>query len=169
MGNHEFNAIAWGHPKREGGFLRSHSAKNANQHAKLLDQLGENSPDHKDAIKWFRTLPVWLDLPGLRVVHACWHEASREALMPFLDQGDRFTKEGILESYRNGSAAHSAVEILLKGPEEHLPAGLYFSDKDGHRREEVRLRWWDQDATTFRKAALGMEGRENELPDTQLP
>jgi hypothetical protein len=50
-----------------------------------------------------------------------------------------------------------------------LPAGIYFHDKDGHRRNEVRLRWWDQSATTFRRAALGLEGREQELPDTDLP
>jgi hypothetical protein len=120
-----------------------------------------------DAISGFRTLPIWLDLPGLRVVHACWHDASREALVPLLDEAGRFTEQGVLESYRHGSAAYSAVEILLKGPEEGLPAGLHFFDKDGHRREEVRLRWWDQNATTFRKAALGMDGREDEIPDSR--
>jgi hypothetical protein len=169
MGNHEFNAIGWITRNKDGEFLRSHSAKNANQHAKFLSQIGENSPAHKDAIRWFRTLPIWLDLPDLRVVHACWHDASREALMPFLDNAGRFTEEGVLESYRHGSAAHAAVEILLKGPEERLPAGIHFSDKDGHRREEVRLRWWDQDATTFRRGALGMDGREDEIPDSKLP
>jgi hypothetical protein len=89
--------------------------------------------------------------------------------MPFLDEAGRFTEEGILESYRHGSDAHTAVEILLKGPEERLPAGIHFFDKDGHKREEVRLRWWDQNATTFRKAALSMDGREVEIPDSKLP
>ena len=89
--------------------------------------------------------------------------------MPFLDEAGRFTEEGILESYRHGSDAHAAVDILLKGPEQRLPEGIHFFDKDGHKREEVRLRWWDQDATTFRKAALGLEGRESELPDSKLP
>ena len=74
MGNHEFNAIGWVTQNKDGAFLRSHSAKNENQHAEFLSQIGENSEAHKDAIDWFRTLPVWLDLPGLRVVHACWHE-----------------------------------------------------------------------------------------------
>jgi hypothetical protein len=169
MGNHEFNAIGWVAQHMDGAFLRSHSAKNENQHAKFLGQIGENSAAHKDAISWFRSLPIWLDLPGFRVVHACWHNASREALEPFLDDAGRFTEEGVFESYRHGSAAHAAVEILLKGPEERLPAGIHFNDKDGHRREEVRLRWWDQNATTFRKAALGMDGREDEIPDSRLP
>ena len=78
-------------------------------------------------------------------------------------------RKAVLESYRHGSDAHAAIEILLKGPEERLPAGIHFFDKDGHKREEVRLRWWDQDATTFRKAALGMDGREDEIPDSVLP
>jgi hypothetical protein len=89
--------------------------------------------------------------------------------MPLLDEARRFTEEGILESYRPGSDAHAAVEILLKGPEARLPAGIHFFDNDGHKREEVRLRWWDQNATTFRKAALGMDGREDEIPDSKLP
>ena len=169
MGNHEFNAIGWAAQNSDGKFVRSHSAKNERQHAKFLNQMEEDSADHRDAVAWFRSLPIWLDIPGLRAVHACWHEPSRKSLMPFLDEAGRFTDEGILESYRHGSDAHAAVEILLKGPEERLPAGIHFFDKDGEERKEVRLRWWDQNATTFRKAALGMEGREHELPDTRLP
>ena len=61
------------------------------------------------------------------------------------------------------------ADILLKGPEQRLPEGIHFFDKDGHKREEVRLRWWDQEATTFRKAALGLDGREDELPNSHLP
>lgn len=112
---------------------------------------------------------MWLDLPALRVVHACWHEPSCEALVPWLDKRGCFTEEGLRESYRHSSEAYSAAETLLKGPEERLPEGIHFFDKDGHKREEVRIRWWDQSATTFRKAALGLEGREGELPDTPLP
>jgi hypothetical protein len=99
MGNHEFNAIGWVTQNKDGAFLRKHSPKNANQHANFLSQIGENSEAHKDAIDWFRTLPVWLDLPGLRVIHACWHDRSREALQPFLDDAGRFTEGGLLESY----------------------------------------------------------------------
>jgi hypothetical protein len=169
IGNHEFNAIGWAAQDADGGFLRKHSEKNAGQHAKFLSEIEEDSADHKDAVSWFRSLPLWLDLPGLRVVHACWHEPSRATLAPFLDQAGRLTGEGVLESYRHGSDAKTAVDILLKGPEEHLPGGVHFLDKDGHKREEVRLRWWDQNATTFRQAALGMDGREDELPDSLLP
>jgi hypothetical protein len=103
LGNHEFNAIGWAAQSEDGGFLRRHSAKNAHQHAEFLCQFEENSAAHRDAIRWFRSLPIWLDLPGVRVVHACWHEPSRAALMPFIDEDGRFTDAGLLESYRRGS------------------------------------------------------------------
>ena len=169
LGNHEFNAIGWAERNGAGDFLRPHSAKNERQHAEFLRQLGAGSSDHDEALRWFRTLPLWLELPGLCVVHACWHEPSRAALIPFLDERGCLTHTGLQESCRRGSEAHAAVEILLKGPEQRLPDGIHFFDKDGHKREEVRLRWWDPEATTFRKSALGMNGRENELPDSPLP
>jgi hypothetical protein len=169
LGNHEFNAIGWAAQGKDGHFLRSHSAKNRRQHAEFLRQLEENSAVHQDSISWFKSLPVWLDLPNLRIVHACWHEPSRESLMSLLDERGCLTEAGIRESYRHGTAAHAAVETLLKGPEQRLPDGVHFFDKDGHKREEVRLRWWDQEATTFRRAALSMDGREDELPDSSPP
>jgi hypothetical protein len=169
LGNHEFNAIGWATANGSGGFRREHSPQNSAQHARFIAAYGDGSVDHDDAIRWFRTLPVWIELPGLRVVHACWHEASRTALKPYLDAQARFTEQGLHESFLRGSAAHAAVEIFLKGPEQVLPSGIHFLDKDGHRRDEVRLRWWDNSATTFRTAALGLDGREQELPDIQLP
>ncbi|WP_076863822.1 metallophosphoesterase [Bradyrhizobium mercantei] len=169
LGNHEFNAIGWAAQSENGHFLRTHSPKNAHQHAEFLRQFEENSAAHRDAVNWFKSLPVWLDLPDIRVIHACWHEPSREALIPLLDERGCLTETGIMESYSYGTAPNAAIEILLKGPEQRLPEGIHFLDKDGHKREEVRLRWWDEAATTFRGAALSMDGREDELPDSALP
>lgn len=169
LGNHEFNAIGWFTDDGNGGYLRERSQKNEHQHAEFLRQIGADSRDHTDAIDWFKTLPVWLDLPGLRLIHACWHEPSRDALLPYLDKQARFTDAGFRACNRRGSMAYTAAEILLKGPEQRLPAGIHFIDKDGDKREEVRLRWWDRNAKTFKSAAIGLEGREDELPDSDLP
>jgi hypothetical protein len=46
---------------------------------------------------------------------------------------------------------------------------MFFLDKDGHKREEVRIRWCDTDATTFRQAAIGMDDRLEDLPNSELP
>jgi hypothetical protein len=86
LGNHEFNAIAWATEDfdRPGEFLRPHGkAGNRAQHQAFLKEV-EGTPQHEQIIGWFRTLPLWVDLGGLRVVHACWHEASMEILRPLL-------------------------------------------------------------------------------------
>lgn len=165
MGNHEFNALGWATPDGEGSHLRPHTQKNTSQHVEFLNQIGENSADHAAALAWFRTLPVWLEFPGLRAIHACWHDPSRAALADCLDGANRFTDEGLRRASRKGSPAYNAAEVLLKGPELDLPAGKSFHDKDGHERTEVRIRWWDSSATTFKTAALGMDERLDELPD----
>jgi hypothetical protein len=165
MGNHEFNALGWATPDGNGGFLRPHSSQNHGQHKEFLHQIGEGSDQHTGTLGWFKTLPVWLELPGIRIVHACWHAPAQLALLPHLDESWRFTKQGLRESSRKGSQAYHAAEILLKGPEALLPDGRTFKDKQGDLRREVRLRWWDRDATTFPKAALGMDGDEEALPD----
>ena len=169
MGNHEFNAIAWATPDGKGGHLRPRSAKNHSQHRAFLEQTGPESEAHADAVAWFKTLPLWLDLGGLRVVHACWHEASRRVLADCLDDGARLTNAGLHKVHERDTPAYAAAEIILKGPEARLPNGHTFKDKDGHLRHEARLRWWDGTATSFRSAALGMEGRELDLPDEPVP
>jgi len=169
MGNHEFNAIGYATPDGEGGLLRPHTEKNDAQHRTFLDQIGESSDAHVEAVAWFATLPLWLDLGGLRVVHACWHAPSQRALAGWVDTQNRLTERGLVETHERGDAAYTAAEILLKGPEASLPKGHSFHDKDGHLRHEARLCWWDPTATTFRSSALGIEGRENDLPEDPVP
>lgn len=169
MGNHEFNALAWSMPDGKGGHLRSHSPEHLNQHEAFLSQLGEGSSAYHEALAWFWRLPVWLDLGDIRVVHACWHGPSQKELATILDDHQCFMMEHFRSACDRSSPAYIAVEVLLKGPEAALPAGMSFHDKEGHRRTDVRLRWWDEQAKTFRSAAMGMEGEEHNLPDHDIP
>ncbi|HTB28290.1 MAG TPA: metallophosphoesterase, partial [Steroidobacteraceae bacterium] len=95
MGNHEFNAIAWvtPHPEHPGKFLRDHHKPgNREQHQAFLDEV-EGTARQREITDWFRTLPLWLDLGGLRVVHACWHQQSMDALQPLLGPDQTLTGE----------------------------------------------------------------------------
>jgi len=168
MGNHEFNALGWAEPDGNGSFLRPHTKKNAHQHKEFLRQIEEGSAAHRQALEWFKSLPIWLDLPGLRIIHACWNATAQATLAACLDSAHRFTDEGLSVASQRGSAAYQAAEVLLKGPEVPLPDGRYFFDKDGHERRNVRIRWWDPAAVTYRSAALGMDGDEAGLPNLPL-
>jgi hypothetical protein len=92
----------------------------------------------------------------------------RAALSECLDEAHRFTRDGLYKASLRGTDAYAAAEILLKGPDVPLPEGHSFFDNDGHERHDVRIRWWDPNARTYRKAALGMDGGEARLPDLPL-
>jgi Calcineurin-like phosphoesterase len=167
MGNHEFNAIGWVTKGPNGDYLRSHDPVHRDQHQAFLDQVGEDSFYHRDAISWFRSLPAFMDLGSIRIVHACWHDRSIEIMKAkCLDQSHCFTPQGFIAAHDKGSELYDAVEVVLKGPEQKLPDGIMFHDKSGHLREHARIKWWNGLPTLpLRDAVLGMEGREGDLPD----
>lgn len=171
MGNHEFNAIAWATEDLDspGEFLRSRTKLgNRDQHAAFLAEV-EGTPRHGQIIEWFKTLPLWLDLGGLRVVHACWHEESMDVLRPVLGSNLALTEEAIRRGSRKEDPVFEAIEVVCKGPEVGLPPGLSFKDKEGKDRHQLRVRWWRPDARTFRDAAIVPPGKESQVPDAPLP
>jgi hypothetical protein len=62
-----------------------------------------------------------------------------------------------------------AVDMLIKGMEVQLPEGYSFTDKDGITRTRARVRWWDNEAITYRQAALLGDGLCEQLPDLPIP
>ena len=171
MGNHEFNAVAYNtpHPDQNAEYLRPHTHKNRNQHAAFLDQVVEGSPLHAEMIAWFKTLPLYLDLEGLRVVHACWHEAALETLNPFLDDQQCLHDEAWSNAASKGTDVYHAAETVLKGLEIPLPPGERFLDKDGNEREHIRTRWWGQGASTYRSVAMMDDKTRQTLSDQPVP
>ncbi len=176
MGNHEFNAIAWHtpDPDRPDEYLRPRSGpkgeKNRDQHQAFLTELQDQPARHAEIVDWFKTLPLWLDLPGLRVVHACWHDGHMQALRPLLTPDHQLTDAAVLQASRDGSPAFHAVETLLKGIELPLPDGHSFRDKDGHLRHHVRVRWWLAGMQSYRDLGLMPDAASQAaLPDTPVP
>jgi hypothetical protein len=171
MGNHEFNAIAWvtPDPQNPGKFLRDHHKPgNRAQHQAFLNEV-EGTPRQREITDWFKTLPLWLDLGAVRIVHACWHQESMDVLQPLLTPEHKLTDEAIERGSCKGHPAYEAIEVICKGPEIVLPAGTFFSDKDGKMRHEVRVRWWLPDVRTFQEAGIVPPGHEGSLPDAPLP
>lgn len=164
MGNHEFNAIGWMSHDSQGRALREHSSKNHGQHKAFLDAVGEGSAAHCEWISWFKTLPLWMDLPELQVVHACWSPEAMTCLGPLLGKGQRLDDAHLASMFERGSAPYTAVEVLLKGPEVTLPDGHVFHDKDNHPRQEARIKWW-LDSGTLRDTALLPASIAAQLPE----
>ncbi|MET4694486.1 metallophosphoesterase [Endozoicomonas lisbonensis] len=169
MGNHEFNAICYATPDPEnaGAFLRKHSESNRQAHQAFLDEYPFGSAEHKDIIDWFRTLSLFLDLEAIRVVHAVWHHPSLSIIQPWINVNHCLLSDAYVEASRRGSDLYDAVENLLKGIEFRLPEPYSITDQNGKVRNEVRLKWWDEQATRLPEAATNTGNTE--LPDVDLP
>lgn len=185
MGNHEFNAIAWFLPDPEcpGEYLRKHHStkygdKNRRQHQAFLSAV-EGTSRHEEYVSWFLSLPLFLDLPEVRVVHACWHPSALNLLRPYLTSDHRMKRETMILATREPEdetekdtpdlTVFKAVEAVLKGIEVPLPAPHMFCDKDGHERDRVRVRWWDNQATDYRRAAMLPVEERATFPELPVP
>jgi hypothetical protein len=172
MGNHEFNAIAWAtpDPKNDEYHLRHRHGetgkKNRHQHDAFLAEVEPDSAEHAAWVAWFLELPLWIEEPSFRVVHACWSPRHVALLRPHLRPDNRMTLELVEEASRRGSQLYDATETILKGADVLLPSGYTFTDKDGHVRDRIRTRWWDPQLTTYRSAFIGPPGID--LPDLPI-
>jgi hypothetical protein len=150
MGNHEYNALAYHteHPQKPNTWLRPRSAKNTKQHEAFIKEYLENgdSSDLDEVLEFFYSLPLWLELDGLRVVHAAWHPSSMLTLSEKLGDKNTLTAACLVESSEKGTPAYDAVEIVLKGMELTLPNGLSHTDKDDIERKEVRC-WFFKESS----------------------
>lgn len=182
MGNHELNAIGWATPSaaRPGQFLRRRDgekgASNHHHHKEFLGQIGDGSSEHVAAVEWFKTLPMFLDLPEMRVAHACWHPEAIAAIKSRLGPLGILSEDLIQEALSEPEVREAgsmglfdALELVCKGVEVELPAGCDFRDQDGFARDKVRSRWWDPSATTFRATAIIKPSLLAEIPDEPIP
>jgi hypothetical protein len=182
MGNHEYNAVAWAtpDPRKPEYYLRRRTDKNWNQHKAFLDQVGEGSELHNSMVEWFKTLPVYLDLPELCTVYACWHPKYVNMIGQFTDSNNCLLAYAGEASSRKGSEAYDSIEHLLKGLEFALPDRHHFfyktrdAGENKEKRTEVRAKWWLTDCFTLRELAIVPDSEIEKIPHdlvdkTRLP
>jgi len=160
-GNHEMDILMHDTPDGNGGWLRTrggrHTAMHARTHAEFLDRPAE----WRDWLRWFQSLPLFLELPGFRAVHACWDEAQAAIIR------DRRLDDRLLHALTDRTTRESAaVHKLLKGPVVPLPDGFCVT---GEMRmlDEMRVRWWEDGCgRTYREACIN---RHAPGPDIPIP
>lgn len=165
MGNHELNAILF-HTQVEGVPLRKHSQSNIVQHRTFIDEFGISSIEATHWVDWFLTLPLWLELEGLRLVHACWSQPSVDLIKKRRPNGI-LTRADLPEIAEKKSDFALAVQRLLSGPEVRPNEEFVgFRDRSGELRFEVRVCWWKSNAQSWRELAMSVPDLR-ELPSEQ--
>jgi hypothetical protein len=165
MGNHEYNALCFHFKDKEGGHLRKHLIKNIIQHSETLKQFQNNQKQYEEYVEWCKSLPLFYETENFRAVHACWDHKSIGFLKQTL-KDNRLTDDLIYQSVKKGTELNDAIEQTLKGKEIKMPDGLFFTDKDGTKRHDIRIKWWeDPETMTYEK--ISVEPLPN-LPDTAV-
>jgi predicted MPP superfamily phosphohydrolase len=169
LANHEFNAISYHTNHRVTNKpLRVHSIANTKQHQTFLDEyIDANELD--DVINWFKTLPLFIETDDFRVIHACWSNHLIKQVTPFLNENNCLTDDFLEKANTKDCFEYNAVETLLKGVEIPLPQGIVFNDKSGIERKNVRIKWWLENATTYKEYALVKPEIVDNLPNIDIP
>ncbi|MEX1111655.1 MAG: metallophosphoesterase [Chthoniobacterales bacterium] len=138
MGNHELNALHYHTKGPDGCPLRSNKGSKRHQHAATLDQFTGYEAEWQEWLVWFAQLPLYHESEDFRAIHACWSDAHLDDV-----RGCDFRDPLLLAAAADKNhLVGRALQVLLKGPEVKLPEGAVFPDKDGHKRDTLRVRWW---------------------------
>ena len=158
LGNHELNAILFHRLSTGTGKpLRAHDPSKIRQHQSFINTFGVATPEALQWTTWMlNKMPLWIDLPGLRLVHAQWDTRAIKEISKRRPTG-YLKAEDLEEIADKKSAFAKAVETLTTGAEVTLPNKATFKDKNGTSRSKVRLAWWKPQGCTWQEMALSIE------------
>lgn len=166
LGNHEINAIYYSLLDKEGQHLSKRWSRLRMDLNPTLSEFVGDMDEWKSHIKWMRTLPLFLELDGIRVVHACWQDENIRLLKENLPP-QKLRKSFLKKIGKNGSPVSKAFWETCKGIDFNLPNDLLVFDRDGRAHRSFRSRWWlDPWGMTFKE--LSFESRFD-LPFYTIP
>ncbi len=154
MGNHEYNALGYTTPlecNHNGSveYVRPHTARHNRLIAETLEQFAGYPEEWRAYLKWFETLPLFLELPGFRVVHACWDQGLIDQFKS-LYNGNCVDAEFIKASADKHSFAGRFMDRLTRGIDLPLPDGMTMVSRDGYIRNSFRTKFWAARPISYR-------------------
>lgn len=166
LGNHEMYAVLYYLRDTEGKYYKKRIPKYQLQINQTLAEFVNYKDELKSHLKWLRTLPMFLELGEIRVVHACWDNNNVNGLKERLS-GEKIKKEVLREIALNESAFSEMFWETCKGIDMSLPKDLLIFDNEGRPHRTFRQKWWiDLNGHTFK--SISLESRF-ELPEYTVP
>jgi len=155
LGNHEYSAILYHIKDSKGMFLSRHIAGNRNQIQSTLTAFKGFEPEWRDHLKWLRTLPFFIDLGEIRIIHAYWNDDDINYLKSFIPEG-RLKKQFLRTIHEQQQPTASIIYRILKGLEYRCPQDLILKCSKGMSRKVFRMNWWEAPQNkTFRELSFG--------------
>jgi hypothetical protein len=166
LGNHEYSAVLYHIKDSKGMYLSRHIAGNRSQIQTTLTAFREFDLEWRDHLKWFRTLPFFIDLGKIRVAHAYWNDGEINYLKNFIPEG-RLKKIFLRAIHETEHPAAAIIYKTLKGLEYRCPQDLILKCNKGMSRKVFRMNWWESPQNkTFRELSFG---NKFVMPDYTVP
>lgn len=151
MGNHEYNVLTYLTVSKEspGQYLREHNARNAFIVKETLEQFDPYPHEWKDHLAWLMTLPLFIEEPTFRAVHACWDQEIIDLFLQRWPNQCTMNEAFLHASVKRGCLENRVIERLLRGASLKLPEGLSVAAKDGFIRHYFRTKYWLENPKTY--------------------
>lgn len=143
MGNHEMSAITYFEQKKAKTISRRQESKKTRKHRKSIAEYLKSPKKAEKYIQWLKKLPLFLDLPNLRVIHACWDNELINWVKNNLPE-NRINDKFIANSLIENTIESKVCEVLLNGYSIELPNYRKFF-MNNKRVRYIRIKWWIND------------------------
>jgi hypothetical protein len=172
IGNHEYNIYCYAtrDPRTDPNtiaYLRTHNKHNERLVAETFDQFVDYPEEFNRYLEWFSQLPLFLDLPNFRVVHACWDEHYIHEYQQRFGH-NRVSPEIILASTKFDSFEGRVLDRLMRGTSLALPGGEAIVSRDGFRRRFFRTKFWSENPETYSDVVFQPDPLPEHLADHKL-
>ncbi|MDO3385557.1 metallophosphoesterase [Gilvimarinus sp. SDUM040013] len=163
LGNHELHALFYclPNPRVPSNYLRPRTPRNAHIIEDTLEQFANYSGDWLDHLRWLKQRPLYFEVPGLRVVHACWDAdviARRCAVI---------AEDDWAQLADPASSLSRDIKRLTSGVELPLPSPHIMTTAEGFKRHSFRASFWHKNPRVLGDIAFQPDPLPTEV--AQLP
>ncbi len=172
LGNHELSALIVNLKDKKGSPLIRTPRKSFLSVLKTLGQFTQKQEEWESHVNWMRTLPLFLELGKIKIVHACWSDEAVQYLKQTLPEG-KLKRKVIKELYKNPDSELSKnIWLVSKGVYLEMPHDLRIRNNKGVSPQSFRTQWWQNPAgKTFNQILFESKYTlpEYNIPEQLLP
>ncbi len=143
LGNHEINSIIASLKDKKGLPLVKPPLKSYMSVLKTTKEFTDAEEEWAGHVKWLRSLPLFLEFDGLRVIHACWSDSAVSYLKNNLTFP--YIKKSVFQKVfkKPDSKMAKIISLITRGPHFRLPGDLKIINNKGVSPRSFRLKWWE--------------------------
>jgi hypothetical protein len=167
LGNHEINLLLSSMKNEKGDSLLAVTGKRYASVFQTVQQFKSFPEEWKEIRKWLRSLPLFLELDPIRIVHACWKDENIVVIKREIQTG-RIPKS-IFRHLVSDPKSELSQSILqtTRGIHHILPSDLRIYDNRHRNHPFYRIRWWNSpEGLTFQQWSFESKFK---LPNYTIP